>query len=193
MNEFRAIADPFSTAVEPSDIAAEARAMLEKLSPKQCDALRLVFVGKTSKEISRELGIVPRAVDQRLDAARKILGASERGEAARKFYELHCASEGLTSDPFLLGETGAGQGSRERDPSLYVFGDALTFTAPAAWEQRNFPSQRVERRFAPGLPSATSGPENRIMWIMIGALAILALVILGLGAVEGLTRLDAIV
>ena len=83
----------------PADLA-----LLTKISEKQADALRLTLLGESSKEIARKLKVTPRGIDQRLDAARKTLGAASRGEAARKFYQLYCASEGLTSDPFLLGE-----------------------------------------------------------------------------------------
>lgn len=193
MNEQLDLAEAEQRSAAPLQVSAEDRALLAKLSPKQREALKLVLLGKTSKDMARELGVSPSALDQRLDSARRILGVSDRAKAARKFYELHCACERLTGDPFLVGPVATDRGSGERDPSHYVFGDALTFTAPAAWE-RNAPAMsEAWRGFAPGLPSATSRPEQRIMWIVIGALAILALVILGLAAVEGLTRLDAIV
>lgn len=193
MNEDTELAESVRSRTAPPAISVEDRALLAKLSPKQCEALKLVLLGKTSKDMARELGVSPSALDQRLDSARRILGVSDRAKAARKFYELHCACERLTGDPFLVGPAAGDRGSGERDPSHYVFGDALTFTAPAAWEHSAQAMPDTWRGFAPGLPSATSRPEQRIMWIVIGALSILVLVILGLAAVEGLTRLDAIV
>ena len=174
-------------------ISAGERALLEQLSPKQCEALKLVLLGKTSKDMARELGVSPGALDQRLDSARRTLGVADRAQAARKFYELHCASESLTGDPFLVGPAANVGGRDQRDPSQYVFGDTLTFTAPPAWERGTPTAPAGLQRFAPGLPSATSRPEQRITWIVIGALSILALVILGVAAVESLTRLNAIV
>ena len=172
-----------------SAISEEQSAVLEKITPKQREALRLALLHKSSKEIGRELGIAPRSVDQRLDAARIVLGASGRFDAARKFYDLLCASERLTSDPFLLGESGFGRRDESGEQSLYVFGDALAFSAPAVWESSAEVEPVTWRRFAPGLPSATSGLGDRIMWIVIGAFAILTLVVLGLAATEGLERL----
>lgn len=167
----------------PADLA-----LLKKISEKQADALRLTLLGESSKEIARKLKVTPRGIDQRLDAARKTLGAASRGEAARKFYQLYCASEGLTSDPFLLGEHAGRQRSEPGEHSHYVFGDALTFSAPAVWENDARSEIETWRRFAPGLPNAASGTRDRIMWIMIGAIAILMLLVVGLAAKEGLVR-----
>jgi DNA-binding CsgD family transcriptional regulator len=58
---------------------------LPQLTAEQVEALRLVGENLSSKEIARELGISKSAVDQRLDRARLVLGASSRREAARIF------------------------------------------------------------------------------------------------------------
>ncbi len=58
-----------------------------KLSDGQRDCLRLVLVHLNSKEISRELGISPHTVDQRLRGAMRVLGVNSRFEASRKFAE----------------------------------------------------------------------------------------------------------
>jgi DNA-binding CsgD family transcriptional regulator len=55
------------------------------LTEGQKDCLRLVDQLLTSKEIARRLQISPFTVDQRLDAARRKLGATTRKEAARIF------------------------------------------------------------------------------------------------------------
>ena len=167
----------------------EGQATLEKITPKQGEALRLALVRKSSKEIARELGIAARSVDQRLDAARLTLGAGTRWEAARKYYDLICASERLTSDPFMLGEAGADRRCEPGEQPHYVFGDALNFTVDPAWEFGAKPQPAPWRRFVPGLPSAASGSADRIVWIVFGAVSILALVLLGLGVVDGLERL----
>ena len=164
------------------------RALFERISEKERAALRLTLLGKTSKEIARELKVSPRAIDQRLDSARRKFGVSERNEAARKFYELYCASEGLTSDPFLLGEGAGRQRSDGGEQSHYVFGKALAFSAPAVWDTNAKTETETWRRFVPGLPSAASGTRDRIMWIVIGAAAILLLVVVGLAAKDSLRR-----
>jgi DNA-binding CsgD family transcriptional regulator len=58
------------------------------LTDGQKDCLRLVIKHHTSKEIARILGISHFTVDQRLDTARKKLGAPSRVDAARLFYEM---------------------------------------------------------------------------------------------------------
>lgn len=55
------------------------------LTEGQKECLRLVDRLLTSKEIARKLRISPFTVDQRLDAARRKLGAETRKEAARIF------------------------------------------------------------------------------------------------------------
>ena len=169
-------------------LSEEQRAQLSKISPKQRDALRLALVRKSSKEIGRELGIGPRAVDQRLDAARITFGSGSRFEAARQFDALIRASEGLTSEPFLLGDNGVERRSGSGEQPLYVFGDALQFSGGPAWEDSTPVDPITWQRFVPGLPSAVSGSRDRIMWIVIGAVSILALVLIGLAVVESLKR-----
>ena len=53
------------------------------LTEPQRACLRLVLMGKTSKQIARALGISEDTADQRIAAARRKLGAADRSEAAR--------------------------------------------------------------------------------------------------------------
>lgn len=55
----------------------------ERLTEKQRECLRLVFMHRSSKEIARELGVGSDAVDQRLKTAMRVLGVESRTEAAR--------------------------------------------------------------------------------------------------------------
>lgn len=57
------------------------------LTEGQRACLRLVYQHRSSKEIARTLGISKDTVDQRLDRARKLLGAVTRIEAALAFKE----------------------------------------------------------------------------------------------------------
>ncbi|MFM5916464.1 MAG: helix-turn-helix transcriptional regulator [Novosphingobium sp.] len=61
---------------------------LAALSEKQRAALDLLSKHMTSKQISRELGISPHTVDQRIESAKKKLGAATRGELALKYRAL---------------------------------------------------------------------------------------------------------
>ena len=84
------------------------------LTDGQKDCLRLVDDHLTSKEIARILAISPFTVDQRLDAARRKLGAPNRVEAARAFAAIDqgILSERLVYHPSALatGLSGANLG-----------------------------------------------------------------------------------
>lgn len=59
----------------------------QELTQPQIECLLLVRDGRSSKEIARLLGVSKTAIDQRLDRARAILGASTREEAARLYIQ----------------------------------------------------------------------------------------------------------
>ncbi len=61
---------------------------LVELTAKQRDVLDLLIQHKTSKEISRILGISPHTVDQRIMFARSKLGVGTRGEVAQAYRRL---------------------------------------------------------------------------------------------------------
>lgn len=65
-----------------------ASAIIKSLTDKQREVLELLIEHKTSKEISRELGISPHTVDQRLDTVRARLGAKNRSEIAQIYRRL---------------------------------------------------------------------------------------------------------
>jgi len=93
---------------------------LERLSDKQREVLDMIVERRTSKEIARTLGISASAVEQRLQAARKVLNVSSRDDAARAYAHLIAPCNQLTGDPSQLpvmpfvnhlsstGEPGAG-------------------------------------------------------------------------------------
>lgn len=58
------------------------------LTTKQCDVLNLLIEHKTSKEISRLLGISPHTVDQRIMLARAKLQVATRSEVAQAYRRL---------------------------------------------------------------------------------------------------------
>jgi DNA-binding CsgD family transcriptional regulator len=61
---------------------------LVELTAKQRQVLDLLIQHKTSKEISRDLGISPHTVDQRIMLARAKLGVTTRGEVAQAYRRL---------------------------------------------------------------------------------------------------------
>ncbi len=61
---------------------------LEDLTVKQREVLDLLILHKTSKEISRSLGISPHTVDQRINLARSKLGLNSRNQVAQEYRQL---------------------------------------------------------------------------------------------------------
>ena len=155
-----------------------------QLTDKQAEVLDLVWHERlSSKEIAARLEISPRAVDQRLDAARKVLGCATRQEAAREYARLSGTSERLTSEPIhvsdFVGKSDA-PGARANGP-FYKFEDSIGFapTSIPDWPRRSVPDIRPER----------FKRSHRLLLIAGGAVVILAIFLLGLGVVEGLSDL----
>ena len=88
--------------------SADRRAILTSLTDKQRAVLDLLIEHKTSKEISRTLGISHHTVDQRIMLARAKLGVATRGEVAQAYRR-------------LLADSGTGTSIYER--SVYDFSD----------------------------------------------------------------------
>lgn len=61
---------------------------LHDISKKQRDALNLLILNHSSKEIARILSISPRTVDQRFDALREKFGVSTRNQLAQIYRTL---------------------------------------------------------------------------------------------------------
>lgn len=70
--------------------------LLSTLSDKQREALDLLILHKSSKEISRVLGISPHTVDQRLEGAKRKLGAMSRNELAQNYRHLVFTCQQMT-------------------------------------------------------------------------------------------------
>ncbi|KTE15574.1 helix-turn-helix domain-containing protein [Sphingopyxis sp. H115] len=81
----------------PDDAAVWAR-----LTDKQRDCLDLILARKTSKQIARILGIAKPTVDQRIAAAKTILGVADRDEAAIAYGRLKAIYDRITYDPAQL-------------------------------------------------------------------------------------------
>ena len=72
----------------PDDSAIAELNPLALLTDKQREVLDLLIEHKTSKEISRLLGISPHTVDQRINSARVHLGGTGRGQVASEYRRL---------------------------------------------------------------------------------------------------------
>lgn len=155
-----------------------------ELTDKQIEVLDLVWHERlSSKEIAARLEISPRAVDQRLDAARKILGCSTRQEAAREYSRLSNTSERLTSEPIHVSDLTSKSdalGAAANEP-FYSFEDSMGF-APTSIP--NWPNRAV-----PDIRPGRLKRSHRLLLIAGGSGIMLAIFLLGLGVVEGLSDL----
>lgn len=150
--------------------------LIEQLTDKQCEALEGVWQRLSSKEIARRLDISPRSVDQRLDAARRTLGVTDRNEAARLYAAAKQIPYALTSEQFTV--------SSEHQPALseghtsgseHVFEDVLTIRERAPWD-------KIEAWGVPEIKAGNLNKRLRILLMLGGSLGLVFLV----GAVAGL-------
>lgn len=74
------------------------------LTAKQCQVLDLLIEHKTSKEISRLLGISPHTVDQRIMLARAKLQVATRNEVAQA-YRLLLAQQSIIPQPAIYEQS----------------------------------------------------------------------------------------
>ena len=157
-----------------------------RLTRKQRDCLDLLVERKTSKEIARILGISKPTADQRITAARIILGASNRDEAAVIYARLKQLYDRVTYDPIQLPPppTLVASDFPDGDPNPVLKlsdGVATIFTAESG-------STEMFRPFRDGWRHDHS-IQARVL-IMVGILAALVIIVfLGLGIAEALKRL----
>lgn len=104
------------------------------LTEKEAEAIALVHQGYQTKEIARILEIAPSTVNQRVDGARKKLGAANRVQAARLFAAKGKIPERFIHEPLPLTpvEGPASPLTTPRDDLR--FEDAL-FDERAAWDR----------------------------------------------------------
>lgn len=149
--------------------------LIDRLTDKQCEALDLVCARFSSKQIAKRLEVSPRSIDQRLDAARRTLGATDRFEAARIYAAAKDIPYRLTSEPFTV--TPEEQPEAETRHELggeHLFSDAITFAEQAPWE--DFSARRVPEIKPRDLKVAT---RAMFIVVMMAALALAAGALVG--------------
>ncbi|SMF61059.1 hypothetical protein [Allosphingosinicella indica] len=142
---------------------------IRRLTDAQREVLRRFRTRKSAKEIAREIGISHFAVNERLRAARRVLGVATSIEAARLLEELedYADYKRVVCDPPPLAPDGAPPAFPRREERV-----------GAPWEVRE---ERAPYRLARGdrqrwpLPSWPGEPNRlsaraRLMWI--GAIAV---------------------
>lgn len=158
--------------------------MFDRLTEKEREVLELVHARLSSKEIGLQLGLSPKSIDQRLDNARTKLGAPTRMAAARLFADLAGIPERFPYAPFPVSETAQTQPESGRvfADATYTFGDSVTFTPESQW-QRSRPFD------VPEFWALRLGTLPRLAFVLMGAVALLVLVLLGLSLSEGFSNL----
>lgn len=192
------------------------RGLLDALTDKQREVLDLLIQHKTSKEISRDLGISPHTVDQRIMLARAKLNVSSRGEVAQEYRR-------------LLAQVGARGGEESVDTSsparhevvsptlygqpVYRFSnlapvppighqserDDMAIGRPAAVRGTGHTSNGVsgDRALAEPyyhvLPEMFDGPYGTLMRLGAIALITMVLILIVLGGLTMFTQLSRII
>ena len=87
----------------------------DELTAKQREVLDLLIEHKTSKEISRLLGISPYTVDQRINLARGKLDLANRNEVAHVYRQLVSTYQQPVYDPSYIAQSPFPADSRQRD------------------------------------------------------------------------------
>lgn len=153
-----------------------------RLTEKQRACLDLLLERKTSKQIARVLGIAKPTVDQRLAAARVILGAADRVDTALRYAALKAIYDRIIYDPVRVPAPG------QLVPSDFADGDPA---APVALNEcaSDTPGSPVSSPPFGDLWSHDHAPRTR--WIIMAGMLVAALfmILAGLAVGQSLTRL----
>lgn len=177
---------------------------LLELTSKQRDVLDLLIQHKTSKEISRILGISPHTVDQRIMLARAKLGVGTRGEVAQAYRRLleiyeqpvyehsHVGFPPLPGASTVQEETVGDQSAdsftlaAEFMPGIQSAKEHATPSALAATEQKG------EIAYYRVLPEMFDGPHGTLLRLgFIGGLTVFMILIV-LGGLSMFAQLSAL-
>lgn len=165
---------------------------LLELTAKQREVLDLVIQHKTSKEISRLLGISPHTVDQRIMLARGKLGVGTRGEVAQAYRRLLEIYEQPVYELSHVGFPPLPVENPERDDAMVdPFGDQIQPGVQAASQIEGRIEVSTSARHRPlgedgiiyhrVLPEMFDGPYGTLIRLgfIVAITALLIIVVLG--------------
>lgn len=161
-------------------------ALWSRLSDKQRACLDLLLERRTSKQMARTLGISKPTVDQRIAAARVILGAGDRDEAARIYARLKTVYDRNIYDPVQLPEP------PKFVPSHFPDGDPANVVMLSDARSRGFEAETGQRGLFPSSRDLWRHDNSLRVRIMIMAAMLAALLVIllaGLGIAQALTEL----
>jgi DNA-binding CsgD family transcriptional regulator len=165
--------------LDSHDLLADDAARWARLTEKHRACLDLLLDHRTSKQIARILGIAKPTVDQRIAAARVILGANNRGDAAMRYARLRAIYDQITYDPVRLPE------HRQIVPSDFANGDPAETAAP--YERATL----LERPPFGDIWRPDHAPTTRAAMMAVILVLTVLLVLAGLAIGDVLTRLIA--
>ena len=154
--------------------------VFESLTEKQEEALRLASQHLTSKQIAKELGVAPITIYKRIDAVRAKLDQMPRIEVLRH-YRAWCEGYGQTiDDPALLTELPTNRAWNAARPERhYRFEDSFEIDERMPWEG-------VSSWLRPGIKPSDLGVGGKLLFMMIGAIAILIVAVLSMAFANAL-------
>lgn len=162
--------------------------MFDQLTEKQREVLALVADNRTSKEMARVLGISESAVNQRIEAIRRLADGAPRAELARLWREhgagaLDPTCKPLTGQSSCMADSGA---FGEEDGAGRKPDGTATTSVPAPGSHQ----LAIDRSSI--VPAALDGPQgtfHRLVLVVVMAAGLLTMGLAGLSIVENLAAL----
>ncbi|WAC25161.1 response regulator transcription factor [Blastomonas sp. SL216] len=148
-----------------------------RLTDRQRACLDLLLERQTSKQIARALNISKPTVDQRLTAARAVLGAANRDEAALIYARLKLTYDRILYDPVQVPPGSAKMAVTAQDD---MPADAVVLSDSAVASEGS-PFRMIWRH--------DHGLKTRMLIMTVMLLVAIILILAGLGIAEALTRL----
>lgn len=174
--------------------ASEVMNTLDDLTEKQRAVLDLLLQHKTSKEISRQLGISPHTVDQRILLARAKLNVATRADVANEYRRLlslygqpiypspHLAPPAFDAD--IRGTEYVGDGGADSSASQPEW--------PVLSDMPNR-DQALEKAYHHVLPEMFDGPYGTLLRLGYIAVIAMILIMVVLGGLSMFAQLSSLV
>lgn len=156
-----------------------------KLTTKQREALDLLIQHKTSKEISRILGISPHTVDQRIEAAKRKFAVATRGELAQAYRGTLPMGQQMT-----YGNSYMAADSLHPESSISDEPDRPNALLDPKWSGRPEPDEAQKGyQVIPELFSGPSGTIYRLAAIVVMAFLLVVVLLGGISIFVEMTQI----
>jgi len=158
-----------------------AAAVFESLTPKQHETLVLACRHLTSKQIALALGVAPVTIDKRIEAVRARLGSVPRSDLLRSYAGWAKTYDQTIDDEIILGDTARTGASMSAQPVEFAlaFHDSIIVDQRAPWE-------RDTGWLRPGINPSDLGVGGKLLFILGGAAAIMAVAVLCMAFADAL-------